>query len=466
MKKQSDKQEDDGLFDDKSQDVKNNPEEQNEGGMYATKPSKRRRIGNICLAVGIGVSGFWGGFFVNKLTVDDEINTLLKIKERIQKSYYQEISDELFYNTLFEAINEKILDPYSSYMTEEEYAQVRTQAKGEQSGIGLVFNLSQPNEWRIVRVSGNSPAERAGVQAGDLLVGYGVDEQSIASAEDYADFSEFLKGYKTGETFFLQFEKTDGSIQTKELSKQVYLENYVFYRTNQTSYNFSGDEKATPQQGDAPLAALPDSAAYIRLTQFNGAAAEEFAAAMDLFQQQGKTDLVLDLRGNGGGYLDIMSAISRYFCKGASQLHPVVAIADYGEYKQSFSTKGSLYDEYFTADSRITVLADSGSASASECLLGCMYDYGAIGYDDICLIEENGVAKTYGKGIMQTTYPLSGLYGDAIRLTTAKILWPLSQNCIHGVGITTDNGATSTPNNYNDEAEITAAIGVLYGVGI
>lgn len=78
-------------------------------------------------------------------------------------------------------------------------------------------------------------------------------------------------------------------------------------------------------------------------------------------------------------------------------------------------------------------LRTTGTASASECLIGCMMDYGAISYSDIYLSSRSGETKTYGKGIMQRTFA-SSLFGkpDAIKLTTARILWPLTENCIHG----------------------------------
>ena len=95
---------------------------------------------------------------------------------------------------------------------------------------------------------------------------------------------------------------------------------------------------------------------------------------------------------------------------------------------------GNVYDEYFATDSQVYVLADSASASASECLLGVLIDYGTVDYARICLSERAGVAKTYGKGIMQVTFPLSIARGDALKLTTARVLWP-SEKCIHDRGI-------------------------------
>ena len=92
--------------------------------------------------------------------------------------------------------------------------------------------------------------------------------------------------------------------------RAAYVENYVFYRDQKKGYGFTGNkaDKLTERGEGIPL--LDSQTAYIRLTQFNGSAAEEFAQAMSLFKRENKKNLILDLRGNGGGYLDVMREIS------------------------------------------------------------------------------------------------------------------------------------------------------------
>lgn len=86
-------------------------------------------------------------------------------------------------------------------------------------------------------------------------------------------------------------------------------------------------------------------------------------------------------------------------------------------------------------------MADENTASASECLIGAMVDYGAISYGDIYLRKtDDGTAHSYGKGVMQSTYVT--LQGDAFRLTTAQIFWPNGKT-IHGVGVTEGDGANA-----------------------
>jgi carboxyl-terminal processing protease len=246
------------------------------------------------------------------------------------------------------------------------------------------------------------------------------------------------------------------------MSRQAYVENYLFYRTSTTAYSFGGKKAKDLQTLGEPLACLDEDTAYIRLTQFAGDADERFDELMNLFKEEGKKHLVLDLRDNGGGYLDIMQGIAKYFTKNTTENRPLAVIADYGEIQKGFNAKGNLYNDYFTEDSHIYVLADNGTASASECLIGFMVDYGAVDFSDICLIERNGAAKTYGKGIMQTTF-LMGLTGDAIRLTTAEIRWPVSNRSIHDRGVLPEDGAKSVPANHYGDGEIESALTTLVG---
>jgi carboxyl-terminal processing protease len=205
---------------------------------------------------------------------------------------------------------------------------------------------------------------------------------------------------------------------------------------------------------------LPDDTAYIRLIQFGEDTEKRFDTAMERFKADGKKNLVLDLRDNGGGYLKAMQEIAGYFCKNTTEKKPVVVVAKNKAREEIFKASRNVYGQYFGTDSRIYILADDGSASASECLIGSMVDYGAVSFGDICLMERNGVAKTYGKGIMQTTYYL-GAKLDAVKLTTAEICWPVSGKSIHARGVLPEDGAKVAPTNGYGDGEIEQALKAL-----
>lgn len=465
---------DDGFFDDVP-----NGQNQNANGCWGenprgyvpvhTPPKKNRGklIGKIFATIGIAVAVFFSGMLTTWACLDDEIRTLIKIKKTIDREYYEDVSDDEFYRVLFAAINDDLLDPYSQYMTAEEYSASLQDLAGNRSGIGVIFSLlgeSGNAQTAVYRVAENSPADKAGLQNGDLIVGFGESETEIANNADfYKDFKPFLDDMKTSAPFFLKIIR-GGEESLVQMSKEFYVESYVSYRTNKTSYGFTGDDALTYTEKGNALTCLADDTAYIKLSQFTGNAMAGVDRVMEQFKTDGMKNLVLDLRENGGGYLDYVQYISKYFCKNATVAKPLIVVADYGEKQEGYRASGNVYHEYFAEDSRIVVLADNGTASASECLIGCMVDYGAIGYEDICLSERNGVAKTYGKGIMQTTFYLDAQKKDFLKLTTAQLRWPVSGTSINARGILPEDGALTVTESFVRERELENAIKLLFPV--
>ena len=427
------------------------------------KKKIKRTVWTVLLALLIFFSGMMTGWFL----LEPEFRSLIKTKIAIDNFYYEDVEDDVFFGAIFDAVNGEVLDKYSYYMTADELKEFNSVGEGNRSGIGVVFLTKDAEgnaQMYVTRVCGNSPAEKSGIEAGDYVLGFGKSQTAMIESVVFAEFSAFLQELDTSETFYLKVRKgaeADAPMKILAISKENYVENYVFYRTATASYGFEGEKALTMVEKGKPLTCLDAQTAYIQLVEFNGAAAEEFKQAMDKFRADGMKNLVLDLRGNGGGFLDIMQDIASYFCKNTKEKRPIVVKADYGEYQQNFKAKGNYYDDYFVQEGRICVLADCDTASASECLIGSMFDYGAISYGDICLTERSGVIRTFGKGIMQSTYPLL-LGGDAIKLTTAVIRWPISNHCIHGRGVLPEDGALSVAETGDGDAEIAQSIAKLF----
>ncbi len=431
-------------------------------GGYPPMREKKIRWWHVVIAIFFALITFFAGYLVCWNGLDSEIRTLIDVKNRIQKDYYKEVTDEEFYAAIFGGINDELLDDYSQYMPAEEFLQMVSDMEGNRSGVGMVFTTGATNPLRVSRVCGNSPAEAAGIVAGESVVGCGDTVENIKAISSFEALSDFLKGYKENEAFYLKIRSATGEERNVKISKKAYVENLVFYRTKENAYTFVGEDASVLTQSGQPLTCLDEDTAYIRLIEFSGNAEKDFAEAMKQFKADGKKNLVLDLRSNGGGYLEIMQSLSSYFCKTATEEKPIVAVADFGERQEKYTAKGNYYREYFSEDSRICVLADSYSASASECLIGCMLDYGTISYADICLAEREGVAKTFGKGIMQETYVLSLFKQNALKLTTAEIRWPKTNTSIHGRGILSSDGTLTVEENYHFELETQAAIAALF----
>ena len=426
-----------------------------------TKTKKRVKITRVITTLLAAALIFVGGAATAWYSLDREIRMLVKVKNTIDEEYYKEIDDDAFYDAIFDAVNGQ-LDPYSEYMTADEYASSSNSLNGKYIGVGVSFHASdiERGKMKITRVAGNSPAENAGVAAGDYITGFGKTDTELTQSEDYDAFVAFLNERAEGELFYLQIQRGEES-KIVSLSRRSYVENYVFYRSKTTSYGFTGEDAGTLTAREDVLDCLPEDTAYIRLTRFGGDAAASFGKAMDAFKEEGKKNLVVDLRGNGGGYLSVMQEIASYFCKNSNRDKPLAAIADYGEKEEKFYADGNYYREYFTEKSRVYILADSDTASASECLIGVMVDYGATAYSDILLVERNGVAKTYGKGIMQSYFPLS-LSGDMMKLTTARVCWPVTKTCIHDRGVLPEDGAKTVAEGDTAEEELIAAISTFF----
>jgi len=408
----------------------------------ATSP-KKAKILKIVVAVIIAAAVFFAGFFVRYLTLDKSVKSIMWIKSMVDSKYYTDISDEEFLSAVTGGLD-SVLDDYSTYYTPDEYQDYKKSYAGSNTGLGLSFTLTY-GVPRIFRVSGNSPAERAGIPEGGFVVGFGDSEENITYSSDYSEMSAYISGKGAYEDITLAVSSDVGGENAVlyTLQKEDYSENYVFYRSKTSAYRFSGSDALTLTEYDGAISGLDEDTAYIRLNRFAGNAVGQLQIALNVFKEEGKKNLVLDLRGNGGGDLDVLRGISAFFCKNAEGSSPIIATAHYKDGSTvSYKATGVYYNYYFSSDSKITVLANKGTASASECLLGAMLEYGTIDYDDIILSDILGAAKTYGKGIMQTTY-YNVFGGDAIKLTVATIHWPITDKCIHGEGITVADGARS-----------------------
>ncbi len=371
---------------------------------------------------------------------------LMWLKEQIKKNYYIDITDEQFYDACINGVNDTLLDDYSYFMNSEQYASYLDDSNGESAGIGLSI---VKNNLQIYKVVYNSPAHKVGIKDGMYLrtIGEATENmQEITSVNGslYDGFASKLSTFATDEEFYLGISTTpDGNITNYKLSKKSYQRTYVKFATNEKTYTFESDDYSANTklvEKDEGLSNLPDGTMYLRLDEFMGKASTEINKAMDKFYDLNCKDLIIDLRNNGGGQLSILQKILKYFLKDATEDKNPVCVAKYKDgTKKVYYSSLNYYNDYFQEDSSIKILANKNSASASEAFIGALIDYGTITYDDIYLSEIDGVAKTYGKGIMQTIYPQFN--GDvAVKLTTAQIFWPKSDTSIHGVGLLASNG--------------------------
>ena len=415
------------------------------------------------------------------------LSTLDWAVDLINAYYYYDVSEDDVRAAGLENLSGNVLDIYSGYYTADEYRQLTASNAGSRSGIGISYSYIDPalgsplgGGVYVVSVIGNSPAARSGLRPGSFVTGVKTEDGDFA-VTDSASFSSCLNAVAEGEEFVLVTDRGEYS-----MAKREYSQSYCAMASSEAEWTVSYGEDGRGDMSVGRVSGsrydfLPEGTACIFLSQFYGNAAEEMAALLSEFNASGFTSLILDLRNNGGGYVEVMQKLAHLF---TADLDARYDAAMYAEYKDGSVRRSDVIE--FTSDSsaclpagtRVTVLANSSTASASEALIGVLISNGVIGYGDVWLsdfsqayLEATGSAekncRTYGKGIMQSTWEY-WLTGEALKLTVAKIYWPDGVTCIHDVGLTEEDGCRTAPAVWSvtyDDEELRAVASALAGLG-
>lgn len=407
----------------------------------------------VAVAVVAAIGMFLAGFFAGRIKDPDV--AALEFIVKTYKRHYLEYDDDFV-----SVMSKSILDEYSEYYTKEEYAELKKISSGVRGGIGIYYGDRSDGSVVIADVLGNSPAERAGIKAGYIVKGFrkSVDE-NFTEINGRQELSDALAPLALGEEFVLKLEYTDADgVHEKEctLARKEYRQTYVYYSDASGSWRFSNDNEEDMddlkfKRYAEPIADFGDDTAYLRYTLFYGTAngilgsAGQIEEALKKFTVSGRSKLILDLRGNGGGYVDICQSVAKFFVPAPENSFSLIATAEYKKDPKTDKSKTEIFKssaiEFGTYNyTKIIVLADENTASASEMLIGAMLSYDTQDKINVVLApskDDDGqtVYKSYGKGIMQTTY-VNTFGGGALKLTTARLVWPDGKTCIHGVGIT------------------------------
>jgi len=277
------------------------------------------------------------------------------------------------------------LDPYTDYIPEEELESFRITTTGQYGGIGALIGVVR-NKVVITHPYKNFPANKSGLRVGDELVA--VDGKSVVG-KTTSEISSLLKGQpKTEVEIKVRRFGSTGDLSFRIKREKISLNNVAFYGMVGTDI------------------------AYIKLDDFTPGAAREVAGAVKELTDKGAKKIVLDLRENPGGLLhEAVNIVSLFVPKGSEV---VSTRGKATEWNKVYKTLNNPID----TQSPLVVLTSEGSASASEIVAGALQDY-----DRAVLIGQ----KTFGKGLVQTTRPLS--YNAQLKVTTAKYYIP-SGRCI------------------------------------
>lgn len=284
-------------------------------------------------------------------------------------------------------------DPYTIYMPPQDAASFNEDISGNFSGVGMEVGMHDDLITVIAPLPG-SPAEKAGVMAGDVIVR--VDGKSMDSV-GVDEAVQLIRGER-GTTVTLTVAR-EGQSETKDI---VVTRDTITIPTVKTE-----------QRGDVFI---------ISLYSFNALSESEMQKALRAYVQSGAPKLIIDLRGNPGGYLQSAVDIASYFLP----MGKTVVRENYGEGIKEDVYRSSGHELGRSAPKKLVILVDGGSASASEILSGAL--------------QEHGVAtligtQTFGKGSVQELVDLG--HGSALKVTVARWLTPNGVSISQG-GLTPD----------------------------
>lgn len=300
------------------------------------------------------------------------------------------------------------LDPHSTYNNAEEVKKMNEPLQGNFEGIGVQFQMIEDTLLVIQPVS-NGPSEKVGILAGDRIIA--VNDSAIAGVKmSTEDIMSRLRGPKNSEVKL--------TIIRRGVNDPIH---FTVKRDKIPILSLDASYMIEPKIG------------YIRINRFGATTAQEFTEALKELQKKGMKDLILDLQGNGGGYLNAAIDLANEFL---GQKELIVYTEGRAERRSDFFAKGTGNFR----EGRLVVLVDEYSASASEIVTGAIQDW------------DRGVVvgrRTFGKGLVQRPIDLPD--GSMIRLTIARYYTPAGR-CIQKPY---DNSANGKPNgedsqdNYN-----------------
>ena len=295
-----------------------------------------------------------------------------------------------------EAINAMLraLDPHSVYIPASDVARANEGLQGNFEGVGISFQIV--NDTIVVQsVIDGGPSEKVGVMIGDKLIRIdGIDATGDSARNDFV--FRHLRGKK-------------GTTVVVEIMRQGSVYTFHIVRDKIPIYSIDTYFMAN------------DTVGYVRLIRFARTSVDEFRKAVRSLRKQGMTALILDLRGNTGGFLDIAHGLANEFLERGQlvvyQEGRRTPRQDYrangrGTFRAERSADGTIVGH------RLVVLIDEGSASASEIVSGAIQDW------DRGLVVGR---RSFGKGLVQRMFPLKD--GSQLRLTTARYFTP-SGRCI------------------------------------
>ena len=319
-----------------------------------------------------------------QFTMSQGSKKLATIMTLIEKMYVDDVDDNKLAEDAIESLLQK-LDPHSAYLSAETVADMNEPLEGNFDGIGVAFNMMNDTLYVIETIAGG-PSEKVGIMPGDRIVM--VDDTIIAGVKmSTKDIMKRLKGPKG--------TKVKVKINRRNQNEPL---DFLITRAKIPIYSLDASYMLDKNTG------------YIRLSRFGATTVTEFQEALVKLKSDGMSNLILDLEGNGGGYLSAASDLSNVFL-GKDKLIVYMEGAHQSKVTDVTSKDGSF------ETGKLVILVDEGSASASEIVSGAVQDW------------DRGIIvgrRTFGKGLVQRQFPLPD--DSMIRLTVSRYYTPTGRS--------------------------------------
>lgn len=347
----------------------------------------------VLMVLGLATVGMSQISTQNKKDLYSEVELFSYALATVQSEYVDEKSpQDLIYGALRGMLSG--LDPHSQFMDPDEYNDLKTETAGKFGGLGVEISLKDDLLTVIAPVE-DTPAWRAGIKPGDRIVKI---DKEVTRDMNLDDAVKKLRGEPGSKVTITVFRESNDTVKQFVITREI----------------IHVDDIKDPHLVD-------DRIGYVRLTEFTEDSYTELHKALEKLKSQGTDSLILDLRNNPGGLLNVAIRIAQDFLPAG---------------KTIVSTKGRhpAQDTMAKSDNSngdfihwpMVVMINEGSASGSEIVAGALRD------NKRAILV--GV-KSFGKGSVQSVIPLPD--GSGLRLTTAKYFTP-SGVCINGIGITPD----------------------------
>ena len=312
-------------------------------------------------------------------------NKMIALEELVKEDFYKKTSDEELVNSAIKGMFSGLDDPYSQYYTKAEFEKLKEQTSGSFVGIGVYISpASDDDNITIIAPIDGSPAQKSGIKAGDKILKV---DGKVVSSKNSDEAITLIKG-KKGTEVDLTIKRGEQILDIKAKRDEI-----------------------VSKTVESKL--LDDNIGYIKITSFSEHTNKEFETALNTLKKDNIKGLVIDLRDNPGGLLNV--------CKDIAD-----SLIGEGTIVYTKDNKGNT--EYLKSDNKklglpIAVLTNEGSASASEILTGAIID------------NKAGISvgtTTFGKGLVQSVRELKD--GTGFKLTTAQYFTP-NGDYINGKGI-------------------------------